>query len=341
MAISKEWPLLKHPMTREMEVVMEVMEKGTRLKIETSILSLRLKLWINKSLSMKKSEGPKARMPLTSVIEASAHPGNTPQELARARNMPPNSQQLLERYDRSLIPNAMPNHLFAAPAHGLGGNFGPLGLSMLGAPNPRVGETEPRRNSRGDISTESRSTEPRDVVAVSERHQAAILQSNANINALAAARHRANAAQAQLAALAHQEAAMRLQHQNDLIAHMQKGRVPGNKEVGEINAQAAAANLAMARQQHRIHAMSGLPPGYIPGSVVREGVNAQTLAPSDLAPAMHQQQLHMRALTGPPPPMNLPFVQNAHGNLERTLSSGDEEKKKAERRVSDSDAHFP
>ena len=31
MAISKEWPLLKHPMTREMEVVMEVMEKGTRI----------------------------------------------------------------------------------------------------------------------------------------------------------------------------------------------------------------------------------------------------------------------------------------------------------------------
>ena len=30
-AISKEWPLLKHPMTREMEVVMEVMEKGTRI----------------------------------------------------------------------------------------------------------------------------------------------------------------------------------------------------------------------------------------------------------------------------------------------------------------------
>ena len=306
-------------------------------RYENHLMELELHEKMEASTNLFQCIGPKARMPLTWAIDAPVSPAQLPQESVLARNMPSTSQQLLERYDRSLIPNAMPNHLLA----GLG-NFGPLGLSMLGAPNHRVGEAELRRNSRGDISGESR-----DAVAISESHQAAILQSNANISALAAARHRANAAQAQLAALSYQEAAMRLQHQNELIANLQTGLVPGSKEVEEINAQTAAANLALARQQHRIRAMSGLPPGHMPGGMECTGANAQTFAPSDLAQAMQLQQHHLRAfsgsLSGVPAPMNLQtaaFVQQPRGNVERTLSSGDEEKKKAERRVSDPDARI-
>ena len=237
-AISKEFPLIGHPKTHELEVVAKVMEQG-----------------------------PKAHMPLTWFMEApvpAAAKGRNETEKSntlvggRTEASPDRLRNISEILGASAAP--APNML------GLGyGNLAALSnMHQVGATRGSMLGSLCHNNR--DLSTLS-SINPMIATPTVQRPDAALLRPNvdvtelivarsraseavdANMSALAAVRHRANEAVAKLQAIQKAEIAMRLAQQDQIIAAY-RANCNAGYGMSAPTGQVAAAQSALAMQNH-------------------------------------------------------------------------------------------
>ena len=261
MAISKEFPLISHPRTRELEVVIQVIEQG-----------------------------PKAHMPLTWFMEAPVP------AVAKGRKETEKSNTLVE--DTSEASSDRLRNISeilgasAAPVpnvlgHGYAGNLAAFSnMHQFGATSGSM-FAPPRRNSRDLFTFDS--TASNMVTPMMQRPDAAFLHSNLDIDevtaarkqagklvdaammALMAARQRASDAITTFETLQKKELALRLNEEDKIMAAYRANNNACNGEVGDAPAGQAAADQVLAMQNHLRSLASTMPSGSLHDEAIRRG----------------------------------------------------------------------